>query len=101
MFPCLSPGTLATNFLDGEDLERVIGALPPHLKGITRFASITGWRKQEILGLQWGNVDAVVKVIRLECSEPGACRSLTLRRHEDHRTQDRGRLSPLRHRRST
>ena len=43
-----------------------IEALPPHLKGITRFASITGWRKQEILGLQWSNVDTAGKVIRLD-----------------------------------
>ncbi len=64
--PVPKPRNTRTNFLDGEDLERVIKALPPHLKGITRFASIAGWRKQEILGLEWGNVDTLAKVIRLD-----------------------------------
>ena len=70
--PVPKPRNTRTNFLDGEDLERVIEALPPHLKGITRFASITGWRKQEILGLQWSNVDTVAKVIRLD---PGSTKN--------------------------
>ena len=63
--PVPKPRNTRTNFLDGDELERVIEGLPRHLKGITRFASITGWRKQEILGLQWSDVDTVAKVIRL------------------------------------
>jgi integrase len=64
--PVPQPRNTRTNFLDGEPLEQVIDALPRHLKEITRFASITGWRKQEILGLKWSDVDTGAKVIRLE-----------------------------------
>lgn len=55
-----------TSFLDGGELEAVIAALPEHLKPVARFASITGWRKQEVLTLTWAHVDRLAGVVRLK-----------------------------------
>jgi integrase len=53
-------------FLDGEDLERVIGQLPEAVRPVVRFAALTGWRKGEILSLTWAQVDFAAGVVRLE-----------------------------------
>jgi len=54
--------------------------LPPHYRDVLDFAYYTGWRKQEILGLEWREVDLAGGVIRLrpERSKTKAGRLLPL-----------------------
>jgi len=59
-------------FFDDPTLERVIQALPDHLRGITRAASLIGWRKSELVDLKWENVDFQHGTIRLN---PGATKN--------------------------
>jgi integrase len=40
--------------------------LPAYLQPVARFAYLTGWRKGEVLGLQWRQVDLKGSTIRLE-----------------------------------
>ena len=44
----------------------MIEALPEHMKPIVRFALATGFRADEILGLEWSRVDLVRKVAWLD-----------------------------------
>ncbi len=44
-------------FLRREEADRLIDALPAHMKPVVRFALATGCREGEILGLEWARVD--------------------------------------------
>jgi integrase len=54
-----------TGFFERESLERLLPHLPPHLVGPTQFAYFTGMRKEEILRLQWSQVDWLGGVVVL------------------------------------
>lgn len=43
-------------FFEPADLEKMLAELPEHLRPLTRFAALTGWRKGECLSLRWANV---------------------------------------------
>jgi integrase len=43
--------------------------LPDYLKGFVTFAYKTGWRKSEIFGLTWSQVDRNQGIVRLEAGE--------------------------------
>ena len=45
-------------FFEAAEVERVIRELPDIVGAVVRFAYLTGWRRSEVLGLQWRNVDA-------------------------------------------
>ena len=68
-FPSIEPGAARKGFFEPEDFERVLSHLPEHLRAVAAFGHYTGWRKGEILGLQWRAVDPVHQVIRLEADE--------------------------------
>jgi integrase len=44
-------------FLTRADLKALVAELPEHLRPVTWFAYMTGWRKREITRLQWHQVD--------------------------------------------
>ena len=48
------------------EIDALLPCLPDHLRDVVLFAYLTGWRKGEITGLQWGNVNRSGGVIRLE-----------------------------------
>src|SRR5262249_45507883 len=52
-------------FFEAPEFEAVVGALPEYLQDVARFAYLTGWRKGEIVSLQWADVDLQGGAIRL------------------------------------
>ncbi len=53
--------------LDEEaDFRAVLAGLPAELCPVVKFAFLTGWRRSEIFGLQWRNVDFTTQTVRLE-----------------------------------
>jgi len=53
-------------FLRREEADRLVEALPKHMKPIVEFALATGCRAGEILGLEWSRVDLDRKVAWLD-----------------------------------
>lgn len=53
-------------FLRREEADRLIDALPSHMKPIVEFALATGCRAGEIHGLEWSRVDLARKVAWLD-----------------------------------
>jgi len=53
-------------FFTREEIDALLPCLPEHLRDVVLFGFLTGWRKGEILGLRWGNVNRAEAVIRLE-----------------------------------
>ena len=53
-------------FLRREEADRLIKALPAHMKPIVQFALATGCRASEIHGLEWSRVDLARKVAWLD-----------------------------------
>jgi integrase len=53
-------------FFEGEALLAVVRQLPSYLQPVTRFADMTGWRKEEVLALTWRQVDLTAGTVRLE-----------------------------------
>jgi integrase len=52
-------------FFERAEFEAVVTYLPDYLKDFARFGYLSGWRKGEIAGLEWRDVDRYAKVIRL------------------------------------
>lgn len=65
-FPTLTVSNTRHGFLDRDALEAVCEHLDSAIQPIVRFAFLTAWRKQEILGLRWENVDFEAGTVRLE-----------------------------------
>ena len=53
-------------FFTREEVDAVLPCLPEHLRDVVLFGYLTGWRKGEITGLRWNNVNRAGAVIRLE-----------------------------------
>ena len=52
-------------FFEPRDVEAVVAALPEALGDVVRFAYLTGWRRGEIAGLTWADVDRERTMLRL------------------------------------
>ncbi len=65
-FPSIEVRNTRTGFFEEGDLRAVINQLPEHLRPVIEFAYLTGWRKGEVLGLQWRQVDFTSGTVRLE-----------------------------------
>jgi integrase len=68
-FPTVRVENTRTGFASPEDIERVIQKLPDHAKGPVRCLYLTGWRTNEVLGLEWRRVDFESGVIRLDAEQ--------------------------------
>jgi site-specific recombinase XerD len=81
--PCWKLKMLTENnardrILSAEELERLLGYLPPHAARIVHFAYLTGMRAGEIFNLTWDKVDQAQELVRLgaedtKTSEPTGC----------------------------
>jgi len=65
-FPVIEVRNVRCGFFEAEEFARVASHLPTDLQAAARFAYLTGWRKGEVLGLGWRQVDFGAKVVRLE-----------------------------------
>lgn len=70
--PHLRENNTRTVYFTADETARLCAHLKPMLALFMRFAFLTGWRKSEIRGLKWSNVDDVAREIRLE---PGTTKS--------------------------
>ena len=53
-------------FFTREEIDALLPCLPDYLRDVVLFAFLTGWRRGEIIDLQWANVNRSGAVIRLE-----------------------------------
>jgi integrase len=56
-------------FFEREELEALVVSLPPYLKDVARFAYHTGWRKEEIFTLEWGDIQGDTIRLRPEIAK--------------------------------
>jgi integrase len=63
---CLEENNVRTGFFEWEEFVTVREALPDYLRTLVTFAYFTGWRKREILSLNWEQVDMEAQLIRLD-----------------------------------
>jgi len=75
-FPMPTRGKARQGFFTLEEVECLCRHLPPHAVNAVRFAWETGWRRGEIFGLRWRDVDWKVGVIFLGDSKNGEPRQL-------------------------
>ncbi len=75
-FPMIAVNNARRGFFSAAEFAAVHAALPGPLADVARFGYLTGWRKQEILGLTWAEVDRADRTIRLgaERSKNGRAR---------------------------
>ena len=53
-------------FFTRAEIDALLPCLPEYLRDVVLFGFLTGWRKGEITGLQWANVNRSEAVVRLE-----------------------------------
>jgi len=58
-----------SGFFEEGDFAALVVELPTHLQPVIRFLRMTGWRKAEVLGLTWDQVDWEGWVIRISGSQ--------------------------------
>lgn len=78
-FPSLDErGNVRTGFFEPADFESLARHLPAAVADMTRLAYSLGWRKSEVSGLTWDNVDHVAHTITILTSKNGDGRSVAL-----------------------
>jgi integrase len=77
-FPHLREDNVRKGFFERHEVELLVRSLPDYLQDLVRFAWLTGWRRGDILALQWDDVDVEGRVVRLPTSKNGDGRVLAL-----------------------
>jgi integrase len=67
--PMLKEHNVRKGFIEYEGYLALKDALPEYLKSVLTFAYFSGWRRSEILGLKWGQVNTKDGIVRLEPGE--------------------------------
>ena len=75
-FPMPTRGSPRQGFFTHEKVERLCEVLPAHAVNAVRFAWETGWRRGEIFGVRWHDVDLNANIIYLADSKNGEPRQL-------------------------
>lgn len=75
-FSLLHESNARRGFFEAEQFASLVKHLPDWLAPVARFAYVTGWRRSEMLSLQWANVDRKHKVIRIERTKNDEARTL-------------------------
>jgi integrase len=68
-FPMLKEPAARKGFFEQAQFEAVLACLPERLRPIAIFGYCTGWRRGEVLGLEWRHVDRAARVVRLDPGE--------------------------------
>ena len=63
--PMLKENNARTGFFEPEQFESVRKHLPEHLRPLVTFMYVTGWRRSEVTGLQWRQIDFQGREVRL------------------------------------
>jgi integrase len=66
--PHLEENNVKQGFFEDEDYEAILQRLPSYLKGPVQFAYLTGWRREQIMGITWKMVNLKERLI----SVPGS-----------------------------
>jgi integrase len=74
----LVENNIRQGFVEPADFEKIVAALPEHLRDFMHFAYSTGWRRGEISGLKWSAVNRQARTIFLSTSKNGEPRILPL-----------------------
>ena len=74
----LPAGRVREGFWEPQELARLLEVLPEWLTDVARFGYLTGWRRGEVLGLQWRAVDMAGQVLLLRSDETKTRRSRLL-----------------------
>jgi integrase len=69
MFKLPTVRNARSGFFEDGDFAALLVELPDYLRPAIRFARMTGWRKSEVLGLTWDQVDWEGTVMRLSATE--------------------------------
>jgi len=64
--PMLQEHNVRQGFFERAEFLTLRAALPDYLKPVVTFAYFTGWRRGEITGLKWNQVDLASKSVRIE-----------------------------------
>lgn len=64
--PSIEVRNVRTNFFEEKECHDVLSHLPDELRPVATFAYCTGWRHNEILLLQWRQVDFPAGMVRLD-----------------------------------
>ena len=64
--PMLQERNVRAGFCDDAMMDAIEAKLPAAVRPVARFCYITGWRKSEVLGLEWRQVDRKAGEVRLE-----------------------------------
>jgi len=66
LFPSIEVRNTRQGFFEEPELKAVLAQLRSELRPVVEFAHLTGWRRGEVLSLQWRQVDLAAGVVRLE-----------------------------------
>jgi integrase len=61
----LEEDNVRTGFLEDFEFEALRESLPTFMKGVLTFGYLTGWRKEEVLGLTWDRVNIQERTVTL------------------------------------
>jgi integrase len=76
--PMFRPDNRRSGFFERADFEAVAANLPDPLADVARFGYASGWRRGEIIGLRWEQIDRSAREARLYTSKTGRGRVLPL-----------------------
>jgi integrase len=66
--PMLPENNARTGFFEREQFQTLVNKLPEKLRPLMIFYFVTGWRKNEVLSLEWRNVDFTGERVSLDGS---------------------------------